>query len=110
MLDLRGTSENQCPACKTPLEQVTQNPFVLATSELEKLGYLAKLETEQAQAKSEFSRAIQSVHTIVSACVKYNGDGENPLLAHIVDDSIKLDWSWWEALTQEREEVVSPWA
>ncbi|EKL04608.1 hypothetical protein VCHC50A2_3827, partial [Vibrio cholerae HC-50A2] len=83
---------------------------MLATSELEKLGYLAKLETEQAQAKSEFSRAIQSVHTIVSACVKYNGDGENPLLAHIVDDSIKLDWSWWEALTQEREEVVSPWA
>ena len=110
VLDLRGTSENQCPACKTPLEQVTQNPFVLATSELEKLGYLAKLETEQAQAKAEFSRAIQSVHTIVSACVKYNGDGENPLLAHIVDDIIKLDWSWWEALTQECEEVVSPWA
>ncbi|NOI91682.1 AAA family ATPase [Vibrio splendidus] len=108
VLDLQGTSKSQCPACKTPLEQVAQNPFVLATTELEKLGHLAKLEAEKTQAKTEFSRAIQSVHTIVSNCVKYNGDGENLLIAHIVDDSTTLGWSWWEALNHEGEEVT-PW-
>lgn len=109
VLDLQSTSEDQCPACKTPLEQVAHNPFVLATTELEKLGHLAKLEAEKTQAKAEFSKAIQSVHTIVSTCVKYNGEGENLLIAHIDDDSTALDWSWWESLIQEGEEAA-PWA
>jgi len=108
VLNLQGTSENQCPACKTPLKQVAQNPFVLANAELEKLGHLAKLEEEQTQAKAEFSRAIQSVHTILSTCVKYIGDTEHLLLSHIVDDSSELAWSWWETLTQEGEEAA-PW-
>nr|WP_242456880.1 AAA family ATPase [Vibrio coralliilyticus] len=109
VLDLQGTGEDQCPACKTPLEQVTQNPFVLATNELEKLGHLVELEAKQVLAKADFSRAIQSVHTIVTSCVKFNGEGDNFLRAHIVDDSTALDWSWWEALLQESEEAT-PWA
>ncbi|OCH03517.1 hypothetical protein A6E11_00995 [Aliivibrio fischeri] len=109
VLDLQGTSENQCPACKTPLEQVAQDPFALATTELEKLGHLAKLEAEQIHAKAEFSKAIKSVHTIVSTCVKYIGEGENLLLAHIVDDAAELGWNWWEGLIQKGEEAI-PWA
>ncbi len=109
VLDLQGTSEDQCPACNTPLDQVTQNPFVLAKTELEKLGHLAKLETEQTQAKTEFSKAIQSVHTIVSTCVKYNKEGENPLIPHTVDDSTTLGWTWWQSLNQEVDQAT-PWA
>lgn len=107
VLDLQGTSEKQCPACKTPLAQVTNNPFELATIELEKLSYLAKLETEHTQAKNELSTAFQAIHSIVTTCVNFSGNGEHPLYAHIVEDSTTLDWLWWDALFQENEDTTA---
>mgnify|MGYP001186303891 CR=1 FL=1 len=109
VLDLQSTGEGLCPACKTPLEQVTQNPFVLATTELEKLGHLVELEAKEVLAKADYSKEIQSVNTIITSCVKFNGEADNLLRAHIVDDSTSFDWSWWESLFQESEDVI-PWA
>ena len=50
--ELQGDRDEHCPACKTPLSQVENNPFELATEELAKLDHLSQLELEHDHLKT----------------------------------------------------------
>ncbi len=109
VLDLEKVSEDKCPACKTPLAQVTQNPYGLATTELAKLSHLAQLEQERDQLQIDFCKAVKSVHEMVKTCVDQIDIENNPLRLYLVEDEKSLDWDWWQNLELDSEAVDSPW-
>jgi DNA sulfur modification protein DndD len=109
VIDLKGVSKDKCPACKTPLAQVMQNPYELAVSELEKLGHLATLEQERDQLKTEVINNINSVYRMLKTCIEYIDTDINPLKPFLVENEAKLDWSWWQALDPTSEEMTSSW-
>jgi len=111
VLDLQEVSKDICPACKTPLEQLRKNPYVLAEDELKKLGHLAQLEQEHEQLKTEFTEAIKSVYEIVSACLEYSNIDKNKNLLQVclVENEDQLDWAWWQALESDSEELTTLW-
>ena len=86
VLDLQEVSEDKCPACKTPLAQLTQNPYELATTELAKLNHLAQLEQERDQLQIDFSKVVKSVHEMVKTCVDEIDIEDNPLRLYLVED------------------------
>lgn len=60
---LRGTHDDRCPACLTPIAEVASNPFELAEAGLRELGELARLEAEHdrlRRAVDEASRALRT--------------------------------------------------
>lgn len=111
VLDLKKNSEDKCPACKTPLTQVTQNPYELAKTELTKLGHLAQLEQERDQLQIDFLNAIKSVHTMLKFCIEQIGIEKevNSLRICLVEDETKLGWKWWQTLEPGSKEMASHW-
>lgn len=111
LLDLQEVSGEKCPACKTPLIKVERNPYELAKEELEKLGHLAQLEKDREDLETQFKKAIMSVHRIIKACVEQiEIEGNvNPLSICLLEDEAKLEWSWWQALEPDREDMSSHW-
>jgi DNA sulfur modification protein DndD len=111
LLDLKEVSEDNCPACKTPLVQVEKNPYELAQNELAKLGHLALLEQERDQLKAEFTKAIKSVYSVVKTCVEQIGIQVkvNSLSLCLLEDEEKLDWGWWQTLESSSEDMASHW-
>jgi DNA sulfur modification protein DndD len=111
LLDLQEVSEDKCPACKTPLAQVAQNPYELAKAELAKLGHLAQLEQDRDLLKIGLTKAIKSVYIMVQTCVEQIGiDIEvNSLKLRLLEDEEKLDWVWWKALEPGSKDMASSW-
>jgi DNA sulfur modification protein DndD len=111
LLDLQEVSEDKCPACKTPLVQVTKDPYIIAKDELAKLGHLAQLEQERNQLKTEFTKAIKSVYRMVKKCVEHIviEIEVNSLSLCLLEDEENLDWDWWQALELGNQDMASHW-
>ncbi len=61
VVQLQNTSPEQCPACHTPLQQVTKNPYSHASEELLKLEFLSALQGEIAQLEQSISQQMYRV-------------------------------------------------
>lgn len=70
VVNMQGMSPDHCPACETPIESVTTNPFHRATQGLTALQELASLETRAAasrsQAEASRTKLIQSIEDVIS--------------------------------------------
>ena len=111
LLNLQQVSKDECPACKTPLAQVVQNPYKLANVELEKLSHLAELEQECDQLTINFSKIAKSIYYIIKICVEET-DIEieaNPLNQCLLESEDELDWNWWQALKIDNQGINSKW-
>lgn len=106
--DLQNTNEAHCPACKTPVEKTVTNPFLFAEIELKKLKHLSLLEADQARKKNQLSTSLQSLHSILSKCIKYSEVDNNILHSYRRNDPHSLDKKWWLSLF-ENFEGSSPW-
>lgn len=58
-----GEDSETCPACETPLEQVSKNPFDNASQELEKLAALQSSQEARFQAVTNIKRVISTYHS-----------------------------------------------
>lgn len=97
---LSEASADHCPACKTPLNQVANNPFELAARELEKLEHLSQLEQERDGFNDALGEAIKAVAQILSVATEQidGAANPNPLRAYRVAKDSGLSWAWWQSL------------
>ncbi|MBH0015746.1 AAA family ATPase [Pseudoalteromonas sp. NGC95] len=64
-------SPDKCPACLTPLTEVSVNPFTHAVEELAKLQHLAELQTKIKQLEQTVLQKLQELHQILSTCLNF---------------------------------------
>lgn len=111
VIELNDVNKEYCPACKTPLEQTTENPFVQAASGLAKLEHLSTLEQQHDDLKAAQFEAIQSIHGILRKACQNIGDKEhpNPLNEFQIGNERLLDNVWWQKLVTLDEKKESAW-
>lgn len=97
---LGAVNQDECPACKTPIAQVTSNPFVLAPQELAKLGHLAQLQEERDQAQSIITSSLKEIHQAIRIAATRLGTEAvpNPLRAFVVQQEENINQAWWNTL------------
>jgi len=108
---LQDGNQNYCPACKTPLEIVTRNPFKLATQELEKLGHLTQLELERDQFEESRFKGIESIYQILHiASQSYENKSDvELLLTFLIPEGAQISWEWWASLHVVNGETKTGW-
>ena len=113
VIDLNQVSQDECPACKTPLDQTANNPFDLAKSELKKLEHLSQLEQEKEELEQSLGAALSKVHKYFKVCIeeiKSKEGGENLLSSYVVEDENKVNWDWWQSLHIESGDKKTAWS
>lgn len=98
---------DECPACKTPIDRVANNPFELAIQELSKLSHLSQLEQERDQLSVVLSSALKVVYqSLTTVCEQFVS---NPLQTFFVPHESQASQSWWRSLFNLGEDGFSAW-
>ena len=108
---LDEVSKDQCPACKTPLNQTFNDPFELATQQLTKLAYLSQLEQEREELKAELTNDIKQVYQSLKTCTDRlsNAIEPNPLVSFLVQQETQVTLRWWQSLLDIGTDGISGW-
>lgn len=108
---LQDGNQNYCPACKTPLDIATNNPFTLATKELEKLSHLTQLELERDQFEESRFKGVESVYQILQvASIPYEDNSNVELLkTFLIPEGGQTTWEWWASLHVVNGEAKTGW-
>lgn len=97
---LEAENANRCPACETPLEQVTHNPFEKARGGLDELRELAEIQERHERQRDELttaSEALSAVLARLSGFVENQGDSATVMGQHIHALLARLEReSWWK--------------
>lgn len=106
-----AVSQDNCPACKTPLDQTTENPFQVAEAGLAKLEHLSILEQNRDELKTVQLEAIKSIYEILKMTCRLIGDETqpNPLRIYLVANESLLNVGWWHLLIQRDYQNQSAW-
>lgn len=108
---LGAMNQDACPACKTPLAQVTRNPFDLAPQELAKLAHLAQLQQERDQIQTEISNTLKLIYQMLKTANERFGTNEspNPLRTFLVQLEPDINLVWWQSLFNLGEDKFTAW-
>ncbi|MCU7871764.1 MAG: AAA family ATPase [Candidatus Thiodiazotropha sp. (ex Lucinoma borealis)] len=111
VVTLGTVNQDQCPACKTPIAQTTNDPFQLAPQELGKLQYLSQLQVERDQLAAGISSAIQRAHQILQVATNKLGTPEqpNPLATFLLQQGVVPNIGWWQSLFVARADGFTTW-
>lgn len=104
---LQKSSPNNCPACKTPLDQVAVNPFIHSGEELQKLKQLSEQQTKLQLLEQKVNQKLLSLAQIISACC--NRFSPNVLAQYQVSASIQENTAWWNGLQQPMQDSFTAW-
>lgn len=104
---VQPNSPDNCPACQTPLDQVTVNPYIHAGEELAKLQHLAELQGVIAQLEQTVHQNLQGISQTVNICLQFY-PADNKLSLVKVDDIATLNVIWWDSLQTELEDGSTP--
>lgn len=105
---LKESSPEQCPACKTPIAKVSINPFLHANSELEKLQYLGKLQEEVQRLSSDINTSLVDILQIITTCCSQFPEN-NQLLAYKIAAVDAVTTDWWNSLNLQLSDGLTPW-
>jgi energy-coupling factor transporter ATP-binding protein EcfA2 len=106
--EVQPSSPEHCPACKTPLHQVTINPYIHAGEELENLQHLAVLQQSVQELMQNITEWLRDLSQIVSTCVTQLFQG-NVLSNLLIAQRAQADITWWNSLRQPLQDGLSPW-
>lgn len=65
---VQKSSLNNCPACKTPLDQVVVNPFTHSDEELQKLQHLAEQQSKLQLLEQKVKQGLLSLAQVIGVC------------------------------------------
>ncbi|TMN99319.1 AAA family ATPase [Pseudoalteromonas sp. S558] len=97
LTQVQQISPDKCPACLTPLTEVTVNPFTHAGEELAKLQHLAELQIKIKQLEQTVLQKLQELHQILSTCLNFYSI-DNKLAQFKLADMSQLNVAWWNSL------------
>lgn len=107
VVQLQPTNPDQCPACKTPINQVVINPYVNASNELGKLQHLSALQQRIQLLNNNISQAVIAVSQIINtACTRFT---QNPLQGFLVASPTQANIIWWNSLHQKLPNGFTAW-
>ena len=107
VVQLQTSGSVQCPACKTPLNQVTINPYVHACEELKNLQHLADLQQAVQQQQKNITQGLLALSQIVNTCLSF-------LQQRDVRYNLRLplgtqpDHEWWNFLNERLQDNSTP--
>jgi hypothetical protein len=105
---LRESDLSQCPACQTPLSQVTVNPFVHAETALKTLQHLSQLQEAVKVRNSTLDTLVSQLSAIIESCCAFFS-AENLLLT-VPDLAETTDpIKYWDFLHQKSADGFTPW-
>lgn len=104
---VHSSSPDNCPACKTPLNQVIVNPYTHAGEELQKLQHLADQQQALQELELRINQSFLKLTQIVSACC--NRLAPNVLTYFQVAPNIQANVEWWNSLHQPMKDNSTPW-
>lgn len=105
---LQPSSPEHCPACKTPLHQVTINPYTHAGEELEKVQHLAVIQQSIQEIGISISGSLQQLSNIVNICVAQYPQN-NTLSGYQILQGKQANMPWWNSLLQPLHDGFTPW-
>ncbi len=111
VVTLGAVNQDKCPACKTPIAQVTTNPYQLAPQELEKLAHLAQLQNERNQLLADIADTLRQIHQTLQTATSRFGTTEqpNPLRAFLNSQGIEISLVWWQSLFNIMGDGFTAW-
>ena len=104
---LQSSTPDHCPACYTPLEKVTINPYNHASSELQKLQHLSKLQQEIQQLNQSINRSLGELSQIINTCCSRLA--ANPVHNYQLSPTTQATIAWWHTLLQPMLDGFTPW-
>lgn len=108
VIQLESTNQNECPACKTPVEQVHVNPFSHATEELVKLQQLAETQQAIQGLNTILQGQLSQLAQIVNTCLRQYPES-NPLKAIEVAPHQQPALEWWNQVITVLPDSLTPW-
>jgi energy-coupling factor transporter ATP-binding protein EcfA2 len=105
---VQPNSPENCPACQTPLTQVTVNPYTHAGEELQKLQHLSELEQEAKTQEEMIGKLLTDLSQIVHTCCgRFQEDNQLAPLQLPLGEAAGI--YWWHSLHQQSGGDLSPW-
>lgn len=105
---LRNEHPDRCPACLTPLDQVTSNPFDRADAELVELQEIALLEANAQQASetaTEASRTLRAELRKIEAFLQMVEEADSLVGTYVSGlPEVPNTLDWWKAVHTSGEE------
>jgi len=105
---VQKSNPDQCPACKTPLNQVVVNPYIYANEELLKLQHLTEIQQGIQQIEQNVQEVLFNLSQILSACLRFFHQN-NPLQFFQVVNAKQANITWWSSLHQPLPDGLTPW-
>jgi len=108
VVELQSNSPEHCPACKTPLTQVSVNPYGNANEELQKLQHLAELQKTTQRLQQNVSRWLLDLSQILNACLTFLPQN-NAIRNFQISPGSQVDIGWWNSLQQQLAAGFTAW-
>lgn len=105
---VQSSSPSACPACKTPLNYVTVNPYSHAGQELQKLQQLAAIQQDAVHLEESAKQSLFHLSQIINICLKYYPQN-NPIKPYEVEDNGQPGIEWWRSLHYKLPDGYRPW-
>lgn len=97
---VQESSDEQCPACLTPLSQVKVNPFDHADAELKKLEHLSHLQEEAKTLHEGIVTELNQLSGLINICSSRNPES-NTLSKVQIPEGKPATIDWWTLLHQK---------
>lgn len=98
---------DHCPACQTPIAQVTVNPFTHADAELKKLQHLSELQEATKKLEEEIKKSLSDLSQVINTCCSCFPE-DNQLQAVQVPTNEIATNDWWGTLHQQLVDGYTP--
>ncbi|HEX3045012.1 MAG TPA: chromosome segregation protein SMC, partial [Bacillota bacterium] len=108
VIQVQNNCPDKCPACHTPLSQVTVNPFIHAGNELEKLQHLGELQEAIKKLNGGISTSLTKLSQIINICCSRFSEN-NQLSAFQTTYEKLATIDWWNSLNQQLGDGFSAW-
>lgn len=105
ILAMKEDSATECPACKTPIGVVQNNPFELARRELERLNFLSELEESLELTKCRLSEELSNVYQFKGA-ITCGLDEQHPLALFFAKCNFRPTLEWWGSMFNENGGIL----
>ncbi|MTI64368.1 hypothetical protein [Methylophaga sp.] len=105
---VQQSSPSECPACKTPLTEVSVNPYTHAGQELKKLQQLAAIQQDATRLGQSTRQSLFQLSQIINTCLKCYPQS-NPIKPYEVEDNGQPSIEWWNSLLCRLADGYTPW-
>lgn len=107
VIQVQQGSQDYCPACNTPLADVSVNPYVRANSELQRLQHLATLQQTIAELEQTLNEHLISLSQTLKICCTHF-PVENMLNNYQLVVHTQASIEWWNSLQVPLQDGLTP--